>query len=526
MESLYTNINVGVKPKQISKEQESRLKQVFDYNKLTSGNIHISKIQKCVDDAKIGQTKKEAKRMQKLAKITSKDGETIGYSELFTLVQNKIDVNMLHKLFHDANTDVEYERVEFFLDVDEMMALLKKLDVEMTRSVFEKELVKLDKDSDGRVDWEEFLTVASNILGAYVSVNSADSDGTDFNQLRDSTNRMKTNLINTNVIIKELDNQIQEKKKEIEKRIKDTTLEDIRKKLKKEWDDKDRMEMALLDLKIKHFNEMKDALLANDQDKAALVDRFKEAVRQRDHVRSQIDRVREKFKERFSNNFLAVKEIMSVLSEIDSTAKKVHEGLALAKAASDEARQVWKATSQYEQPPVVSTNDTALEYLNKQNTVMSEITTKMQMMQRERDKYEDMIEEEVSKNKAKRIECVNLNMQITNMETQLMALEAKHKDMHIQNTTLQVELEKKLKDKDSKKVKELKNTVFQFECERDEVVAQVEETKMKLKRTDNFLLAAKKKAAQLNIELGELKILLEGMKNISINDTSSMTNGE
>ncbi len=142
--------------------------------------------------------------------------------------------------------------------------------------------------------------------------------------------------------------------------------------------------MALLDMKMQHFNAMKDALLANDQDKAALVDRFREAVRQRDHVRSQIDRVREKFKEKFANNFVTVKEIMNVLAEIDTTAKKVHEGIALAKAASDEAKSVWAATAQYEQPPIVSSNDQSLEYLNKQNSVMSEITTKMQMMQRER----------------------------------------------------------------------------------------------------------------------------------------------
>ena len=41
---------------------------------------------------------------------------------------------------------------------------------------------------------------------------------------------------------------------------------------------------------------------------------------------------------------------------------------------------------------------------------------------------EDMIEEEVAKNKAKRIECVNLNMKITNYETKQMAMEAKLKD--------------------------------------------------------------------------------------------------
>merc|ERR1719473_493876 len=101
---------------------------------------------------------------------------------------------------------------------------------------------------------------------------------------------------NTNIILKELDEQIRDKKVEIEKKIKDTTLQDIRKKLKKEWDDKDRMEMALLDMKLKHFNEMKDMLLENDSEKMDLVDKYNEAMRARDHNRNTIDRVREKFK--------------------------------------------------------------------------------------------------------------------------------------------------------------------------------------------------------------------------------------
>merc|ERR1719409_1791806 len=104
-----------------------------------------------------------------------------------------------------------------------------------------------------------------------------------------------------------------------------------------------------------------------------------------------------------------------------------------------EAKGVWKATVEYEKPPAVSTSDDALDYLNKQNSVMSEITTKMQMMQRERDKYEDMIADAMEENKKVRIECVNLNMNITNFETKQMAMEAKLKDVTIQNQTLQVE---------------------------------------------------------------------------------------
>ena len=96
------------------------------------------------------------------------------------------------------------------------------------------------------------------------------------------------------------------------------------------------------------------------------------------------------------------------------------------------------------------------------------------------------------------------------------ATQAKHKDLHIQNQTLQAELDKKLKDTKSKKVKQLEQVVSQFQAEEDEVVAQVETAKSKLLRTDANLVKSKKKSSQLNIELGELKILLEGMKDINI----------
>ena len=41
---------------------------------------------------------------------------------------------------------------------------------------------------------------------------------------------------------------------------------------------------------------------------------------------------------------------------------------------------------------------------------------------------------------------------------------------------------------------------------------------MKLERTEMLVAKAKKKEAQLNIELGELKILLEGMAGIDIGE--------
>merc|ERR1740130_1875159 len=97
------------------------------------------------------------------------------------------------------------------------------------------------------------------------------------------------------------------------------------------------------------------------------------------------------------------------------------------------------------------------EDIRNQALVIDEIKTKMQMMQRERDKYEDMIAAEMLKNKEKRVECVKLNMKITNLESRQLAIQGKFLDQ-----TLGKELGDKLKDTDSKKVKGLKNTVFQF----------------------------------------------------------------
>ena len=131
------------------------------------GLCPIKLMMKVVKDAKIEMTQAEKDRALRLATLTSLDETNMDYGTMLTLVQNQIDVNMLYVLFERANTDVKYERVEFFLDVDEMYELLNKLglgyDAKEKRwkdnaagatkasdmQQLEFELDSLDKDSDG-----------------------------------------------------------------------------------------------------------------------------------------------------------------------------------------------------------------------------------------------------------------------------------------------------------------------------------------------------------------------------------------
>ena len=146
--------------------------------------------------------------------------------------------------------------------------------------------------------------------------------------------------------------------------------------------------------------------------------------------------------------------------------------------------------------------------------MIDEIGTKMSMMQQERDKYEDLIEDELSENKGLRIECVTLNMRITQLETQLMALNAKREDAIIQSKTLHKELKLKMADTDSAEIKEMKSVVFNFQCEKEDIEKQVKASRERLMTIEKDLVAAASKTSQLNIELGELKLMLESIQNI------------
>jgi len=502
---------VDPKAKRLTPEQLSALQRQFDMNKAAKGMLPLAKVRKVLERANIELREQDLARMIKLADIVCDDEDLLSFTQLQNLALNQVDVNMLHKLFNYANTNTQYERVEFYLDADEIYDMFSKIGLDRSKSEIIKAIDDLDDsgDRDGRIDWEEFLSICTTLLGASVAVDSNDPDGTDFNQLRDSTNRMKENLVNTGVVVRELNTQIEQKKKEIEKRIKDTTLEDIRKILKKEWDDKDKLEIGILDAKKGHFEELTKLLNENDKEKEDLKARFRECCNARDQVRGNIDVRREEFRSKFNQHFSSFQMIIDLLAEIDQGAKVVQKGLKGVQAQSEELEGLWAQTRPMELPPKVSASNGAIDYIRNQAMVIDEIKTKMQMMQRERDKYEDMIEAEMVKNKEKRIECVKLNMKITNIESKQLGLEQKYQEQSILNQTLTKELEEKTKDTDSKKIKGLKNTLFQFTEEKDVVQAQVEETRSKLRQAKQRYSEMSHKVSQLNIELGELKILLE-----------------
>jgi len=267
-----------------------------------------------------------------------------------------------------------------------------------------------------------------------------------------------------------------------------------------------------------NFEELTKLLNENDKEKSDLKVRFTQSCTERDQTRGAIDQKREEFRTRFKTHFSSFKMIMDLLDEISDGAKVVTDGLAAVDGDEQDMQNIYATMEEFEVAPKVSNSEEAKDFVKNQSMVINEIKTKMQMMQRERDKYEDMIEAEMVKNQVKRIECVKLNMRITNLESKQLALESRFQEQNILSQTLAKELKERTEDTDSKKVKGLRNTVFQFNEEKTVVVDQVEDTRSKLRMAKLRYTQMNSKVSQLNIELGELKILLEGCARVQSRD--------
>merc|ERR1711998_649936 len=112
---------------------------------------------------------------------------------------------------------------------------------------------------------------------------------------------------------------------------------------------------------------------------------------------------------------------------------------------SKEADLVWKEVREFEKQPVPSKSDGTLDFLNAQSKVLDQIRTKMMIMQRERDKYEEMIAEELEGNKNMRMEIINMNLAIQMMDTRLSQMTADYKQKVLEYKSLKLEVVKREK---------------------------------------------------------------------------------
>eukprot|EP00941_MAST-03F_sp_MAST-3F-sp1_P000180 g180.t1 len=516
------NSNSIVYTRRLTEEQEKRVSTFFEYNKIPNlGDKIPSKIfKKVIAQAGIeGHDETEVEQMVRIANLVNDENGAISLETCLHLLQNEMSVSMLHRLFARTNTDVTNERVQFHLDMNEMEKLFEKIGLKIKKSEIEKKIRLLDRDIDGNVDWEEFLTVSSLMLGKTICVETKNDVKTSARRL--AKQHLKQ-LSRTLQYIHDLRDQIFEKKNEIKKKIEDTAIENVREKLKSSWKEKDDLELSVLRLKQIHFDEIKDKLIAYDREKRKALETHRKYIQKRDEKRNLIFEMRRSFENEFKKltNFkdfaLHVKDIKSKSNDAIQTLDK---GIEVGK----KLQKMWKASSKLQNVPKFTEAHDATLFVTKQSRVIDEIKTKLVMMQKERDKYEVMIEDELTKNKEKRIECVNLNMKITQRETNLLSLVTKGKDAEIQSNTLKKELQLKKKASESKKVKAMENIVYQFQCEWEDVQKQLQQTRSKLATVDDELERAKEKTSQLHIEMGELKITLEGIQQIGQMERSVTT---
>jgi hypothetical protein len=500
--------------KELSMLKKSALKTHFNAMKGANGLLNVKDIEKCLHAAGIGEqdgiTAEHVRKIMKIApSLVGFDRPGLTFPMICTLARNAFDVNMLHHLFEAANSNTRWEKIECFLDADEIAALYQRLGVKTDRTHIENFIEGLDRDGDGRVDWEEFLTFSQELLGGQVVVADEDPDGTDFSQLREHVDRFRLSLQVTGEVVAELSGEIEGKQREIEKAIEDTSMLDVKAELRREWDKKDKLELAILEGTTKYFTDMEKQLESQDAEKQKLVEEFEAVRAKRDAVRRSTLQMRRDFREQFNQQFGHYDGALDRLEKIKARMADLFRSLKDAEAVAERSEKVWTAVDAVEKDPKVSSSDAAIEFLAKQSHVLDQIMVKMQMMQRERDKYEEMIDIELGKNKDMRMEIINMNLALQMMDSKMLALTKKYREQLLQHKALGFEVSKAHERRENVKMRQLRKTCEELEARRSKTQEKIQGLEAKIVQVTERTQNAARKGQRLQIELGELKLLLE-----------------
>jgi hypothetical protein len=451
-----------------------------------------------------------ARRLRELAAHLD-EGRGLTFEHLWALARNKTTIAMLNQLFHEHHEGDDGMR-EPSLSVEGVDRILRKLYFPVEARALRSAFDRVDAARTGTLFWEEMLTLCQALMRESGVIERGRAGKGDSRAVRENVARMRARLAQTREETQELEAVVRKKQGELAGQLGDRTHAELKERLRQFWDVKDQIELAIMNLKIKHFDGMRALLSKNDKAKQRMRDAHRDEVMRRADALDRTARARRLFRNDLESHFLSFPVLAQTMRFIQEAAGRADKGVAAAQAAAEACAAQRARVRDAERPPAPSSSAECRQFLRRQRSVLGEISEKMRAMQQERDRYERMIEEEVAQNKEKRIAICVLNQRVTELEATQLLLERGAKDERIQRQTLRHAVAVHKGDVESAKVKQLRATVRMFEAEAEEVDGETRRTRARLAETEARIVAARERRRTLNVELGELKILLQGVK--------------
>jgi len=428
-------------------------------------------------------------------------------------------VKELQDLFFQQDTDFSG-----MLDRHEISKILNQVHMVTDPNQIGEYMSQMDKDGDGQMDFEEFMTLCQLIYKDRGGVVVANRSGpAAFNQTRGIIDNLRDKVERHHLMITHLKAQVSNFDEQLE--IMDTIAAHsaLQQELNKTREEKRRLAKLKHEMTQQHRGWMRDIKTIHAREKRDVMEKINFIETQKEEAKAAYDFVSEAYDKDFDEAMSEVAEIMQSLGELRDFCERSRSNVALdAQHTMELTRLAKDRLRKYKQgeegtvfnPVVYDSAGAIIEFMKNKTSALEEwLIKRTQFTQSDREKYLKRVEDVKKKREEYEANKLALEKQLVDVEKKIGSLEKKFSDATAKNATLRT----KLDDPTQRKHDEVVEKQLQADLEQiQEDIAQGHRDKLewskKLYPMEHKLHLERAKVSLLQVELGELKVLLEDVK--------------
>merc|ERR1712196_482276 len=470
----------------------------------------------------------------------------IDYDQLLTLMNRAfretkagkfhMTVKELQDLFFQQDKDFSG-----MLDAFEIAQILNQVHMVTDPVQVEKYMEQMDKDGDGQMDFEEFMTLCQLIYKDRGGVVVANRSGpAAFNQTRGIIDKLRDRVERKHLMITHLKSQIANFDEQLE--IMDTISAHsaLQQEVNKTREETRKLKKLKHEMNLQHRGWMRDIKALHGREKHDMMEKIKFIEQQiyegrkygntammkaGDEDKEEEFSLKEAYDEMFFEKFEGNADIAEMLQSLRELADYVDQKRSTVALDTRNTKQFMRmAQDRLGEYKTVEEGDVTVfstevynsaaaieEFLESRSSALEQwLIKRTQFTQKDREKYMKRVEDVKKQREEYEANRIALTKQLAEVESKIKSVDKKHKEKLEKNNALR----KKLDDPTQRKHdEELEEKLTKDLGDIQEAIAKGHEDKLewskKLYPMQHKLHLERAKVSLLQVELGELKVLLE-----------------
>jgi len=417
--------------------------------------------------------------------------------------------------------NIQDEDYSGFLDSGEVVGILNKVHMVTDLSEVGKYMAAMDKDGDGQMDFEEFMTLCQKMYSDRGGIVVANKSGpAAFNQTRVIIDDLREKVERNHLMITHLKAQITNYDEQLE--IMDTIAAHsaLQQELNKCREERQQLKKLMDQMTLQNRAWMRDIKNIHAREKREVLEHIGFIEQQKNEMTEAFNFLREAYENDYSKAMVEVQETMDALDAVRSFAEKSTQNVNVdAQQSVDMMRISKERLKKYKiaepnsvfSPVVYNSADAIVDFMQGKTSALEEwLIARTQFTQSDREKYLKRVEEVKKKREEYEQNKKHLTKQFSTIEKAITELEKKQVTLKSANKSLRAKLDDPMqREHDEKEAKDLQDELQNMQ----EEIAQGHRDKLewskKLYPKEHQLHMERHKISLLQVELGELKVLLE-----------------